>query len=525
MPEMQEMTSSSTRRRWTWTTTLTSLMIALSTSYQYGYNLSVLNQPMLLVKEFLNESYSPVTTPPLTTSTSTSLPEASTPTSPAPSSSTSLPAQNSICENTLTILWSLCTAVFVCGGMIGSFVVGWLADRLGRKYTLMLNAGPSIVGGLLSGSCVWAGSPVLLLIGRFVTGLSCGAATQLGPMYMIEIVPFDFKGAMGALYGLFVSIGVLMGTFFGLNIILGVEDKWPILLLLNVVPGLASLFVFPLLPDSPRYLLVTKKNKKSAEKALKWLRQSEDVSKEIKEMEEESKNQGDDETFSMLKLLRTRELLAPLIVCLLLQIVQQFSGINAITFYSKSILLKAGVSVDVVQYAILGIFLISVATNILTVPLMDRLGRRMMLLAPMSGMILVLIVISVSLNLQPLYPPINYLTIVCLVLYVVLFASGLGPVPNMITAEVFRQGPRSKAMSLAGLLNWLSNTIVAMSFEIVQAATREFIFLIFLVIMIASVIFIYFKVPETKNKSFDEIASQFKSTHRRSNDQMTAVVV
>ncbi|ESN97613.1 hypothetical protein HELRODRAFT_114213 [Helobdella robusta] len=391
---MQEV--SSARGRWTWTTTLTSLMIALSTSYQYGYNLSVLNQPMLLVKEFLNESYSPVTTPPLTTSTSTSLPEASTPTSP----STSVPAQNSISENTLTILWSLCTAVFVCGGMIGSFVVGWLADRLGRKYTLMLNAGPSVVGGLLSGLCVWAGSPVLLLIGRFTTGLSCGAATQLGPMYIIEIVPFNLKGAIGTLYGLFVSIGIVIGTFFGLNIILGVEDKWPILLLLNVVPGLASLFVFPLLPDSPRYLLVTKKNKESAVKALTWLRQSKDVSKEIKEMEEESKNQGDDETFSMLKLLRTRELLAPLIVCLLLQIVQQFSGINAITFYSKSILLKAGVSVDVVQYAILGIFLISVVTNILTVPLMDRLGRRMMLLAPMSGMILVLIVISVSLNLQ-----------------------------------------------------------------------------------------------------------------------------
>ncbi|ESN97612.1 hypothetical protein HELRODRAFT_85397 [Helobdella robusta] len=128
-------------------------------------------------------------------------------------------------------------------------------------------------------------------------------------------------------------------------------------------------------------------------------------------------------------------------------------------------------------------------------------------------------------NTQPLYPSINYLTIVCLVSYVMLFASGLGPIPNMITAEVFRQGPRSRAMSLAGLLNWLSNAVVATSFEIVQAATREFIFIIFLVIMIVSVIFVYLKVPETKNKSFDEIASQFKSTRGGYNEQMTAVVV
>ncbi|ESO04687.1 hypothetical protein HELRODRAFT_187011 [Helobdella robusta] len=430
----------------------------MATSYQFGYNISVLNQPVTLVKQFLNESYS--------SSRSSS------------SSSTSSPATDGISEHALTVIWSLCTTLFVFGGMIGAFVIGFIADRFGRSVV------PFLFG--------------------------------LGPMYMLEVVPFNLKGAMGTIHQLFITIGIAMGSLFGLNNLLGVEGKWPILLLLNAVPGVASLVIFPFLPDSPRFLMLVRKNKEGARKALQWLRRRTDVTDEITEMEEESKSQqGQGETYTIMKLLRTRELIPPLIVSIVLQLMQQLSGINAIFFYSTSIYLNAGVPVETVQYANLGTCVINVAMTFVVIPLMDRLGRRSLLLGPIAGMIVTLAVITVALNLQSSYPSMSYVSIICVLFYVVFFACGLGPIPNMITAEVFRQGPRARAMSLAGLANWLSNAVVAMGFEIVQAATKEFVFLIFLVIMVASLIFTYFKVPETKNKSFDEIANQFKSAGGR----------
>ncbi|ESN97614.1 hypothetical protein HELRODRAFT_185909 [Helobdella robusta] len=527
--DLQAMAS---RKDWTWSTALLGFFIAFSTSFQYGYNLSVLNQPMALVKQFLNDSLSAQSSTSasnftlLTISSTTSLPEASTPTSPPPSSSTSLPAQNSISENTLTILWSLCTAVFVCGGMIGSFVVSWLADRLGRKVCVMLIAGPSVFGGVLSFACVYAASPALLLVGRFITGLSCGAATQLGPMYMLEIVPINLKGAMGVTYQLFVSIGLAMSSILGLSSLLGAKGRWSVLMLMNVVPSVVSLISFPFLPESPRFLLMAKEDKTRAKQALQWLRRNDDVVKEMEEMEEESRSQGRNESFTLVKMFKTRELLIPLVICTVLQLMQQFSGINAIFFYSTGIYLNAGVAVDVVQYANLGTCFVSVAMNFTVIPLMDRLGRRMLLLGPISGMVLTLVVITIALNLQPRYHWLSYLSIVCVISYVVLFSCGLGPIPNMITAEVFTQGPRAKAMSLTGLINWLSNAVVAMCFEIVQAATKEFVFLIFMTIMVASLIFTYFNVPETKNKTFDEIANQFKKhTEENSNNEHETVIV
>ncbi|ESN95522.1 hypothetical protein HELRODRAFT_150702, partial [Helobdella robusta] len=234
-------------------------------------------------------------------------------------------------KNFLTIIWSLCTAVFVCGGMIGAFAVGFVADKLGRKYTVMLNAVPTMVGAVLSFACVYAGSPTLLLIGRFITGISCGAATQLGPMYMLEMVPFSSRGAMGTLFGTILSIGVVVGSVLGLSNLLGTKDKWPILFLMNTIPGFVSLFIFPFFPDSPRFLMVAREDKEGAIKALQWLRRRDDVLDEIGEMEVESRNQGPDDSYTILKILKTYEYINPLIVCLILQVLQQFCGINAIT--------------------------------------------------------------------------------------------------------------------------------------------------------------------------------------------------
>lgn len=452
-------------------------MIAMATSYQFGYNISVLNQPSAHIKAFINQSYS----------------------SP----------DSSISDRSLTLLWSFTTTLWVIGGMGGAFSIGFLADKVGRKKSVLLMAIPGIVGGLLCYLSYLVARPSLLMLGRFITGINCGAATQLGPMYMLEVVPYNLKGAMGTLHQLIITLGIFAGSLFGISSLLGTETLWPFVLLANCVPSLVSLLAFSFLPESPRYSMLVSKDKLVSEKNLKWLLGKADVSEEISEMVAESKHDHESKKYTLMSLLRDRNLLAPLMVAVCLQLAQQFSGINAIFFYSSSIYRNAGVPQGNIEFANLGTCAINFIMTLFVIPMMDRAGRRPLLLVPIALMAVSMAVITLALNLQFKYVWLNYVSVTCVICYVTLFAVGLGPIPCMITSELFRQGPRAMACSLAGLANWSANTLVAMSFESIQELTKEYVFVMFFVIMIVSWIFVYFKVPETKNKTFDQIAAQF----------------
>lgn len=211
----------------------------------------------------------------------------------------------------------------------------------------------------------------------------------------------------------------------------------------------------------------------------------------------------------MKKLFMTKALHMPLLVACMLQVIQQLSGINAIFFYSNGIYKNAGVSAANAQYAVVGTNAVNVIMTIIAVPIMDKAGRRPLLLYPMIAMNFILVLITISLSLQDKLQWMSYISIICVLGYVVCFAVGLGPVPMMIGAELFRQGPRPRAMSCCGLTNWIFTFIVAMSFESIQEACTSYTFLIFLVLMLGFTAFVFFKIPETKNKTFEEIANQF----------------
>jgi len=478
---------------------LMSLFILIGDSMLYGYNIGVLNQPTGLIQQFYNDTHTS--------------------------------KHGDISEYTLTFLWSLTTALYLPGGMIGAFSVGILADKLGRKRTVMLSCVPSIVGGVLSTACVAASSPELLMVGRFIVGLSCGMATSIAPMYLMEICPFNLRGAFGTAAQLFSAIGLFIGSVLGLREILGTEQLWPYLMLVNVCSGLLCLCLMPFFPDSPRYLMLIRGDREAAREALRFIRQKEDVEADIREMEAEyeqqqqaavdsSDTEEDSSSYTIMRLLRTRELRVPLIVAVSLQSIQQLSGINAIFFYSTSIFLNAGVPSAATQYAVMGTCAVNVIMTIVAVPVMDRAGRRPLLLYPMIGMIVILAVIVVALKLQSTLYWMSYVSIACVISYVISFAVGLGPIPAMLGTELFRQGPRSKAMSLGSLANWLAALFIAISFEFIQKLLKEYTFLVFFVLMIFFTIFVYFQVPETKNKTFEEIASSFqKDSKKKVNNQ------
>lgn len=458
-------------------------IIYIGSSFLFGYNIGVLNQPVSFIKGFYNETYT---------------------------ARSGTPIQSSY----LTLLWALTTTMFLPGGMIGAFSSGYLADKFGRKGAVLFSQIFAILGAVVSTCCLVAKSPEMLMAGRFLTGINCGFATQLAPMYLAEITPFNLRGAFGTGHQLFITIGIFMGSVFGLREILGTVNGWPYLLLLNAVPAVFSLIVLPFLPESPRFLYLVKNKKTEAEKALKWYRQTEDVSADLEEMETESQDKSnivseEEETYTMRKLLTSKELRVPLFVAVFLQVIQQLSGINAVFFYSTGIYRNSGVSEWAIQYAVIGTNAVNVIMTIVTVPIIDKIGRRPLLLFPMIVMDIILIIITVALSLQDKHQWLSYVSIICVIAYVICFAVGLGPIPCMIGAELFRQGPRPRVMSLVGLTNWLFTMIVAISFENIQEAIGAYTFLIFLGLMVIFTVFVYFKVPETKNKTFEEIASQF----------------
>lgn len=461
----------------------TTTIVVFGSSFLFGYNIGVLNQPSKLIKEFYNETY--------------------------------VDRFGDVSDQYVTFTISLTTALFIPGGMIGAFLGGLLADKFGRKRTILLSHLFTFLGAVSSCACVAAKSPELLMLGRVFVGINSGLGNCIAPMFLSEIAPFNYRGAFGTLHQLFVTLGIFLSSVFGIQEILGTKDLWPYLILLEIVPAVVSLVLLPCVPETPRFLLLVRSNRDEAAGALRFYRKRTDVDADMEEMDTEDQQKttsAETNDFTMKQLLTSPDLRRPLFIASMLQVIQQFSGINAVFFYSQGIFENAKVQSRDIPFAIIGTNAVNVLMTVITVPLMDIAGRRLLLLIPMIAMIVDLIVMTVCLVLQASGespPAIAYVSIACVIIYVVAFAVGLGPIPMMIGAELFRQGPRPKAMAFAGVINWVGTFIIAMGFESVQKAAQQFTFLIFVVLLIGFTAFTYFFVPETKNKTFEEIAHQF----------------
>ncbi|XP_055860277.1 solute carrier family 2, facilitated glucose transporter member 3-like [Biomphalaria glabrata] len=266
------------------------------------------------------------------------------------------------------------------------------------------------------------------------------------------------------------------------------------------IPAIYSLVTLTFCPDSPKYLLVNKIDDDAAEAALIWLRKTSDVSEEMEAMKKEC----------VLDLMRTSDLRWPLIICTVLQMSQQFSGIIALEYYSISIFISASLSKETFQYA-------TVATGVMmtfiSALIMDRAGRRTLHMIGLVGMCISSVVLDlvVCLSLQVC---IDYLLrashiIRCIGQQAVSIKINLyvlGPIPWFMVTEVFVQGPRSAAVSVSVVINWLCNFAVGLVFPILQKS-----FLPFSVMLLLFFIFTYMFVPETKGKSISEITQLFKS--------------
>uniref|UniRef100_A0A336MA57 CSON012634 protein n=1 Tax=Culicoides sonorensis TaxID=179676 RepID=A0A336MA57_CULSO len=417
---------------------------------QFGYNTGVINAPEVNIESFMKDVYKDR-------------------------------YGEDIGEESIQQLYSVAVSIFAIGGMLGGFSGGWIANRFGRKGGLLMNNVLGITGACLMGFTKMFHSYEMLFLGRFIIGVNCGLNTSLVPMYISEIAPLNLRGGLGTVNQLAVTIGLLLSQVLGIEQILGTNDGWPVLLGLAICPAILQLLLLPICPESPRYLLITKQWEEEARKALRRLRASNQVEEDIEEMRAEERAQQSESSISLMELIFSPTLRAPLIIGIVMQLSQQFSGINAVFYYSTSLFMSSGLTEESAKFATIGIGAI-----------MEFFGY-----------------------VQEMIDWMSYLSVVSVLAFVVFFAVGPGSIPWMITAELFSQGPRPSAMAIAVLVNWMANFVVGIGFPSLKTALENYTFLPFSVFLAAFWIFTYKKVPETKNKTFEEILALFRHGNGR----------
>ncbi|XP_041844944.1 solute carrier family 2, facilitated glucose transporter member 3 [Melanotaenia boesemani] len=408
---------------------------------------------------------------------------------------------------TNTLLWSFAVAIFSVGGMIGSFSVGTMVNMFGRRKSMMISNILALLGGALMGLSSLSQSFEMVIIGRLIIGVFCGLCTGLTPMYLGEISPTNLRGAFGTLHQLGVVIGILVAQIFGLESLLGSDHLWPVLLALTALPAIVQGIMLPFCPESPRYLLIVLNKEDEARKALVRLRGTENVDNDIQEMKEEGMKMAVEKKVTVLELFRSPNYRQPIVIAIILQLSQQLSGINAVFYYSTGIFKTAEVSQPI--YATIGAGVVNTVFTIVSLFLVERAGRRTLHLIGLAGMAISALVMTVSLSLVRTNQSLNYLAIVAVFSFVASFEMGPGPIPWFIVAELFSQGPRPAAMAVSGCSNWTANFLVGLGFPKLEELCGPYVFLIFMVLLILFFIFTYLRVPETKGRTFDDIAQGF----------------
>jgi SP family galactose:H+ symporter-like MFS transporter len=392
------------------------------------------------------------------------------------------------------------TSAVLVGATLGAAFAGSLSDAFGRKWVIIVVALLFVLGALGS-----AAAPTLfvLLGARAIVGVAIGVASMLTPLYLAEMAPKERRGAVVSLNQFCITFGILVSYLVDYALT-GVRGDWRWMLGFGAVPGLILFLGMLVLPESPRWL-AGKGRVEEARQALRRMRQG-DVEAELSELQQDTLKHKGSTPWSALLAPGARR---PLIIGVALAVFQQVTGINTVIYYAPSIFQSAGMSsASVSILATAGVGLVNVIMTVVAMNLLDRVGRRALLLWGLAGMITMLVVLAAGFAVGT-KGAVALITVVAVAVYVGFFAIGLGPVFWLLISEIFPLAVRGRGMSVATVANWGSNFVVTLVFPgVVAALGSAAAFAIFAVLSIGAWIYTYFQVPETSGKSLEEIEAQ-----------------
>ena len=392
------------------------------------------------------------------------------------------------------------------GATIGAIFGGKAADLFGRRRVLLVTAAIFGIGALAS---ALAPSPTILIVSRVVLGLAIGLASTNVPVYLSEVAPPHARGWVVSLFQLAVTVGIVV-AYLTDYAFAGVEG-WRWMLGLAVVPALVFGTGMFFLPETPRWLIRGGYDE-VAHRVLVRIRGLSDVNVEIEEIKASLAQQAESGHWS--DLLR-RQVRPALVVGLGLAIFQQITGINTVIYYAPRILQSAGFnSASGAILATVGVGVVNVAMTIVAMFLVDRAGRRPLLLVGIAGMIITLGVLGLSFRISNPSGQLAWIAVICLMGYVASFAISLGPIFWLLIAEIYPLKIRGLAEGTAATFNWASNLVVSLTFlTLVEKLGASSTFLLYALASVASWLFAYYFVPETKGRTLEQIEAFWRARH------------
>ena len=396
-------------------------------------------------------------------------------------------------------------AALLLGAMVGSAVAGPMTDRLGRRNLIIVAAITFTIGALGAAAAPGAGA---LIAARFVIGLAVGTAALVVPLYLSETAPTAIRGAVASLNQLMIVVGILVA--YVVNGILAASGDWRLMLGLAVVPSLILLVGMFFMPETPRHL-VRSGEEEEAREVLEDLRDEGDPAQELREIREVEQ----DEQGGGLRELTATWVRPALLVAIGLAVFQQLVGINTIIYYAPTTLTNVGYSDTAAIYANIVIGVLNVAMTVVAVRIVDRVGRKPMLIGGLFGMVASLTVLGVSLSVlaTPHHPgdPAAIITLLCLAGFIVSFALTWGPVVWVMLPEVLPLSVRGAGMGVAVMLNWAANFAVAQTFPpLISGIGPGPVFLGYAVLGVVALVFVKALVTETKGRSLEQIESDLQ---------------
>ncbi|HEV2398800.1 MAG TPA: sugar porter family MFS transporter [Candidatus Sulfotelmatobacter sp.] len=389
-------------------------------------------------------------------------------------------------------------SIVLAGALIGAALGGYLGDRFGRRRTLVITAIVFGVFGLTTGLAagLWP-----FVLSRFLVGCAVGVSSMLAPLYIAELAPKHIRGALVTLSQLAISTGVVVAYY--VDYLLAAGGNWRWMFISALVPSVILLLGLIYLPESPRWLAAEGRFAEAAS-VLARAESAAEVREDLKQLQVVTAT--DNVSFRDLAQHRFRK---PLLVGIVLAVIQQVTGVNTIVYYAPTILQMVGFGSA--GNAILATFLIGfvgLLTTIVSMFLVDRVGRRILLLVSIGGMGISLVHLAWTLGGAH---PTKWVVLTDILVYLAAFDIGLGPVFWLLISEIYPTTVRAEAMSLATMANWGSNFLVAATFlSLVDHLGMRGSFLLFAALCFVAFLFAAYMVPETRGRTLEQIESSWR---------------
>jgi len=408
-----------------------------------------------------------------------------------------------------TVTEGLVTSALVFGAAFGSMFSGHLADRYGRRVTLMWLSVLFAFG--VAGTALAPSVPVMTLM-RFVLGIAVGGASSTVPMFISEMAGPKRRARLVSQNELMIVSGQLFAYI--LNAVLAhlshAPGIWRYMLAIAIVPSTLLFIGLFFVPASPRWL-ASKGRTDEAKEVLSRIRSS-DKQIELEMAEIEKQNNEEHDQVGWAAVVSEPWIRKLLLIGIGLGFVIQFTGVNAFMYFTPTILRSTGLGTNAALTATIGNGVIAVIATFIGIWLIGKMGRRPMLMTGLSFVVLMQICLGAVMQWMPVSPLRSYVALGCIMTFLLFMQMMISPVYWLLMSELFPMKVRGKVTGAAVAFQWIFNALVAFLFPIALAAFHSMTFFVFAVLNIMSLVFVVLCLPETRGKTLEQIERHLEKT-------------